>query len=230
MDKTTGSLQPIDPHPIDPHRDQPLHRLGPALEDAAGAVIMLHGRGASGEDILNLAQAMYHPKLAYLAPSAAGNSWYPKPFITTREQNEPWLTSALKKVGATVQLAIDAEIPTGRIVVCGFSQGACLSTEFVATHPTRYAGLFAFTGGVIGPLGMPMNYTGDLKGTPAFLGSGDPDPYIPWSRVQESADLLERMNARVTLRRYPGRAHTVGADEVRYAVAILTEAFGAPRS
>ncbi len=220
---------PINPRPIDPHKDQPIHRLGPALNEAAGAVVMLHGRGASADDILNLAQAMYHPKLAYLAPSAKDNSWYPNSFIATREQNQPWLTSALNKVAETIQLAIDGGIPTDRIVVCGFSQGACLSTEYVATHPARYAGLFAFTGGLIGPLGMPMNYPGDLAGTPAFLGSGDPDPYIPWSRVEESAEVLEKMNARVTLRSYPGRAHTVSADEVRYATSILGEAFGPPR-
>jgi phospholipase/carboxylesterase len=220
----------IDPHPIDPHKDEPIHHLGPALEAAAGAVIMLHGRGASADDILNLAQAMYHPKLAYLAPAAEGHSWYPNRFIAPRDQNEPWLTSALNKVESTVQLALDAGIPTDRIVVCGFSQGACLSTEFIAIHPARYAGLFAFTGGLIGPLGMPMNYSGDLQGTPAFLGCGDPDPHIPWMRVQESADVLEGMNAKVTLRRYPGRAHTVSADEVGYATIILAEAFGPPRA
>ncbi len=216
--------------PLDPHKDQPVHRLGPSLESAAGAVIMLHGRGASADDILNLAQAMYHPKLAYLAPDAEGHSWYPNRFIAPRDQNEPWLTSALNKVESTVQLALDAGIPTDRIVVCGFSQGACLSTEFIATHPARYAGLFAFTGGLIGPLGMPMNYSGDLQGTPALVASGDPDPHIPWQRVQESADVLEKMNAKVTLRRYPGRAHTVSADEVRYATAILIEAFGSPHA
>jgi phospholipase/carboxylesterase len=212
----------------DPHKDQPVHTLGPSLQQAAGAVIMLHGRGASADDILNLAQAMYHPKLAYLAPAAKDHAWYPKPFINPREENEPWLTSALDKVGATVQLAIDAGIPADRIVICGFSQGACLTTEYAATHPTRYAGLFAFTGGVIGPLGMTLNYSGDLQGTPVFLGSGDPDPYIPWTRVEESAELLEKMNAKVTLRRYPGRAHTVSADEVRYANAIIHETFGQP--
>lgn len=216
--------------PLDPHKDTPVHRLGPALESAAGAVIMLHGRGASADDILNLAQAMYKPKLAYLAPAAKDHSWYPKSFLSPRDENEPWLTSALKKVGSTVQLAIDAGIPTDRIIICGFSQGACLTTEYAATHPARYAGLFAFTGGVIGPLGMPMNYSGDLEGTPAFLGSGDPDPHVPWSRVEESAELLEKMNAKVTLRRYPGRAHTVSADEVRYTNAIINEAFGTPSS
>ncbi len=190
---------------------------------------MLHGRGASADDILNLAQAMYHPRLAYLAPSAADNAWYPKSFLNPREENQPWLTSALNKVESTVQLAIDAGISTDRIIVCGFSQGACLSTDFVATHPARYAGLFAFTGGLIGPLGMPMNYSGDLQGTPAFLGCGDPDPHIPWVRVQESADVLEAMNAKVTLRRYPDRTHTVSADEVRYANNILIESFGPVR-
>jgi phospholipase/carboxylesterase len=212
---------------IDPHKSEPIHRLGPPLEKAAGAVIMLHGRGASADDILNLAQAMYHPQLAYLAPSAANHSWYPSSFLAPREQNEPWLTSALKKVGATVQLAIGAGISTDRIVISGFSQGACLSTEFVATHPAKYAGLIAFTGGLIGPPGMPMNYSGDLLQTPVFFGSGDPDPHVPWSRVQESADVIAAMNARVTTRRYPGRAHTVSADEVRYATAILAESFGA---
>jgi len=217
-------------HGSDPHGNEPIHRIGAPLEEAVGAVIMLHGRGASAEDILNLAQTMYHPRLAYLAPSVASHSWYPYSFLAPREQNEPWLTSALKKVGATVQLANDNGISTDRIIVCGFSQGACLSTEFVATHPSRYAGLIAFTGGLIGPLGMPMNYSGDLKETPAFLGSGDPDPHVPWSRVQESADVLAAMNAKVTVRRYPGRAHTVSADEVRFATAMIADAFGSPRA
>ena len=135
---------------------------------------MLHGRGASADDILNLAQAMYHPKLAYLAPSAKDHAWYPQSFLKPREENEPWLTSALNKVGSTIQLAIDAGIPTDRIVICGFSQGACLSTEYAATHPTRYAGLFAFTGGVIGPLGMALNYSGDLKARQHFSAPAIP--------------------------------------------------------
>jgi len=217
-------------HDNHPHFDEPIHHIGAPLEEAVGAVIMLHGRGASAEDILNLAQAMYHPGLAYVAPSAASRSWYPYSFLAPREQNEPWLTSALKKIESIVQRVNHSGIPSYRIIVCGFSQGACLSTEFVATHPARYAGLIAFTGGLIGPLGMPMSYSGDLKETPAFLGSGDPDPHVPWSRVQESADVLAAMNAKVTVRRYPGRAHTVSADEVRFASAIINDAFGPPRA
>ncbi len=210
----------------DPHRGAPVSRLGAPIEKAIGAVIMLHGRGASADDILNLAQAMYHPELAYLAPTAAGNSWYPYSFLAPRVQNEPFLSSALKKVEAIVASAIQAGLPTDRIVICGFSQGACLSTEYVATHPARYAGLIAFTGGLIGPLEMQLNYSGDLHETPAFVGSSDPDPHVPWSRVEQSADVLTAMNAKVNLRRYPGMAHTVSAEEVRLAKEILAQAFG----
>src|SRR5271154_3680381 len=115
-----------DSHCSDPHLGKPIHRVGAPLEEAVGAVIMLHGRGASAEDILNLAQAMYHPGLAYLAPSAANHSWYPYSFLAPREQNEPWLTSALKKIESIVQRVNDGRISSDRIIVCGFSQGACL--------------------------------------------------------------------------------------------------------
>jgi predicted esterase len=216
-------------NPNDPHSDQPVRHLGAPLEQAGGAVIMLHGRGASAEDILNLAQAMYHPRLAYLAPDAASHAWYPHTFLSPREQNEPWLSSALKKVGSIIQQANDAGIPTDRIILCGFSQGACLSSEFAATHPTRYAAVIAFTGGLIGPPDMKLDYSGDLAGTPAFLGSGDHDPYIPWERVQQTADILTQMNARVTLQCYPGRAHTVSAKEVKIANQLIEEAFGPPQ-
>jgi len=218
----------IEANRNDPHRDQPVHRLGPKLEDAAGAVIMLHGRGATADDILNLAQAIYHPRLTYLAPSAAGNAWYPQTFLAPREENEPWLSSALKKIASVAQLAKDSGIPSDRIVVCGFSQGACLSAEFVATHPGRYAGVLAFTGGLIGPPDSPLDYSGDLLGTPVFLGSGDQDPYIPWYRVQQTADVLSGMNAQVTLQCYPGRPHTVSGEEIMYAKKFIFETFARP--
>ncbi len=209
----------------DPHANQPIHLLGAPPSEAVGAVILLHGRGGSAEDILNLGRAMYHPKLAYLAPSAAGNSWYPYSFLSPREQNEPWLSSALKKVEATIKLANDAGIPTERIVLGGFSQGACLTGEFAATHPARYAGLLVFTGGLIGPPQMALNYSGDLQGTPAFVGSGDTDPHIPWTRAQQTADVLSAMNSHVTLRCYPGRPHTVGGDEIQFGRKMIAEAF-----
>ena len=188
-------------------------------------MVLLHGRGGSADDILPLARSMYLPQLAYLAPEAAGNSWYPCSFLAPLAQNEPWLSSALRKVRSTVELATGAGISPERIVIGGFSQGACLATEYIATHPQRYAGLVAFTGGLIGPRGSNLVHEGDLAGTPAFLGSGDPDPHVPWQRVWESAEVLTRMGASVTVRRYEGRPHTIGADELEFAKHLVQDAF-----
>ncbi len=206
----------------DPHRDQPVLRSGVPLTEAAAVLILLHGRGASAEDILSLGEAFGQPQFAYLAPQAANNTWYPHSFLAPLEQNEPYLSSALAKIRATLKLATAAGIPLQRIVVCGFSQGACLATEFVARHPHRYGGLIAFTGGLIGPLESAFNYAGDLAGMPAFFGSGDPDPHVPWKRVQQSADVLKLMGAEVTVRRYPGRPHTITPDEIDAAHQLVS--------
>jgi phospholipase/carboxylesterase len=205
----------------DPHRDQPVRRLGATLNQAAAAMILLHGRGASAEDILALATEMYDERIAYLAPQAAGHSWYPYSFMAPLQENEPWLGSALAKVGQTVQLALDAGISREHIVVCGFSQGACLSTEFVATHPARYGGLIAFTGGLIGPPDADLHHAGDLRGMPAHFSSGDPDPHVPWTRVLASAEQFTAMGAEVSTRRYEGRPHTVLPREIESAREIL---------
>jgi phospholipase/carboxylesterase len=201
--------------------------FGKPLREAAGAVILLHGRGGSAEDILSLATDLYHPELAYLAPQAHGNSWYPNSFLAPRAQNEPWLTAALRTVETTLLMANDAGISPDRVVIGGFSQGACLATEFVATHPRRYAGLIALTGGLIGPPGADLTHEGDLSGTPAFFGSGDPDPHVPWKRVEESAKILAGMGAVVTTRRYPNRPHTVSAEEIDFARRLVQDAFSA---
>ena len=210
----------------DPHHDGIVRRAGAPLEGAAGAVILLHGRGGSAEDILSLAEAMYFPQLAYLAPQAAANSWYPESFMAPIARNEPWLSSALRKVGATLRTAMDAGVPATRVVVCGFSQGACLSSEFVAAQAQRYAALIAFTGGLIGPPDADLRRPGDLEGTPAFFGSGDPDPHVPWQRVEESAKILSEMGASVTVRRYEGRPHTITQDEIDMAKVLIGRAFG----
>ncbi len=209
----------------DPHRDQPVLRSGVSLEKADGAILLLHGRGGSAEDILALGKAIGAPGLAYLAPQAAGSTWYPNSFLAPLEQNEPVLSSALRKVQTTIQLVVAAQVPADRIVICGFSQGACLATEFVARHPLRYGGLIAFTGGLIGPLDADMSHTGDLKGTPAFLGSGDPDPHVPWQRVQQSAEVLKQMGAFVTARRYPGIAHSITPEEIELGHQLVQNAF-----
>jgi len=207
----------------DPHRAQPVLRSGPSPQDAAGAVVLLHGRGASASDILSLAAELHFPQLTYLAPEAAGHTWYPNSFLAPLKKNEPWLSSALKKVETIVDSIVESGIPHTKIVLLGFSQGACLSTEFVARHAHTYGGLIAFTGGLIGPLGTRFQYPGSLKGMKAFLGSGDPDPHVPWQRVEDSAKVLSKMGADVTLRRYPGMPHTVSEDEIKSAKPIIEE-------
>lgn len=211
----------------DPHRDQPVLHSGVPIDEAVGAIILLHGRGGSAHDILALGQALGGPGLAYLAPQAAGGTWYPYSFLAPLEQNEPDLSSALGRVRALVEEAGKSGVPPERLIICGFSQGACLATEFVARHPRRYAGLVAFTGGLIGPLDTDLTHTGDLAQTPALLGSGDPDAHVPWRRVQESAEVLTGMGASVTLKRYPGIPHTVIAEEIEAGRRLVQEAFPA---
>ncbi len=202
---------------------------GAELKKATGVVILLHGRGGSARDILSLAGALSeNAGLAFLAPQAADSTWYPLSFLAPREENEPKLSHALEIVAKTVALAGEMGIGRDRIVIAGFSQGACLTTEFVASNPARYAGLIAFTGGLIGPLGSDVSKAGDLAGTPAFLGSGDPDPHVPWSRVHESAAVLTAMGAEVDLRRYPGRSHSISEDELAVARELIAAAFPSP--
>ena len=208
-----------------PHLEMPVARLGPEPAAARGAVVLLHGRGASAEDILGLAQEMYLPEVTYLAPQAANNIWYPYSFLAPLEQNEPWLSSALSKIASVVDECVDAGIAREEIVVCGFSQGACLATEFVARHPGRYGALIAFTGGLIGPPGSDLRHTGSLDGMPALFSSGDPDPHVPWSRVEESAQELERMGAQVRLLRHPNRPHTITEPEIRAAGQLVESVF-----
>ena len=205
----------------DPHANQPVLEAGRKLADAAGAVILLHGRGAPAEDILGLSEEFDLPDVAWLAPQAAGHTWYPYSFLSPVAQNEPWLGSALRKVGQTVEQAERAGIPRERIVIAGFSQGACLASEFVARNAARYGGMIAFTGGLIGPPGTEFTYAGSLAGTPAFFGAGDPDPHVPWSRVQESASRFAGMGADVVLRRYPGMPHTISRAELEEAGKLI---------
>lgn len=202
-----------------------MRQIGRPLAEAKGLVILLHGRGGSAEDILSIVPEFHAPHLTYLAPEAPGNTWYPNSFMAPREKNEPWLTSALNTIESTVRSAIDAGVAPDRIVIGGFSQGACLSSEFVVTHPRRYAALLAFTGGLIGPPDADLTHEGDLQGMPAFFGSGEPDPHVPWLRVEQSAQIVSNMGGIVTLRRYPGRPHTITADELAVAAKLIHDAF-----
>jgi predicted esterase len=196
-------------------------RRGAAAGEARAAVILLHGRGGSAEDILGLALPLRGPAIAYVAPAAAGQTWYPQSFLAPLAANEPWLSSALARVEEVVDGLAAEGVPPQRQLVCGFSQGACLALEHTARYPRRYGGVVAFTGGLIGPPGTPRDYQGTLAGTPVFLGAGDPDPHVPWSRVEESAGVLARMGADVRLSRYPGLGHAIDDDELVQARAIL---------
>ena len=215
----------------DPHAGQPLLTAGAPLERAPAAVVMIHGRGASADDILALAEELDRPDLAYLAPQAAGNTWYPFRFLEPIARNEPYLSSALGVVGAVVARAGTAGIPPERVVLLGFSQGACLALEYAARHARRYGGVVGLSGGLIGPDGTPRDYPGSLAGTPVFLGCSDVDPHIPVERVHESAAVLRRLGGAVDARIYPGLGHTVNRDElaaVRELLAPLAAGAGGP--
>ena len=208
----------------DPHAAGAVLQAGAPLTVADLAMVLLHGRGGSAEDILELGSALRLPNVAYLAPQAAGHTWYPLSFLAPRNRNEPYLSSALNKVESVIRTLEQSGFGRDRIVVAGFSQGACLATEFVASHPARYGGLIAFTGGLIGPPGsLQSSPSGELAGTPALLSSGDPDPHVPWARVEESAAILSAMGATVTTKRYPGRPHTVTQEELELARNLLLQ-------
>ena len=206
----------------DPHASSVVLQVGTPLDNADLALVLLHGRGGSAEDILELGSAFQLPNVAYLAPQAAGHTWYPLSFLAPPEANEPYLSSALAKVESVVRSLEQAGFGRQRIAVAGFSQGACLATEFVFSHPACYGGLIAFTGGLIGPPGSLRHApAGELAGTPALLCSGDPDPHVPWARVEESAEILAAMGAKVTTKRYPGRPHTITQEELGLARNLL---------
>ena len=205
----------------DPHGNQPVLHAGAPLESARLVVIMSHGRGASADDMIGLAGAFGLGDVAYLAPQAANDTWYPYSFLSPIEQNEPSLTSALKKIAGLVGDVAGRGFPAERVALGGFSQGACLSLEFVARHPARYAGVFGLSGGLIGPRGTARNYPGSFDGAPVFLGCSDVDPHIPVERVRESAEVFRGMGAAVDERIYRGMGHTVNDDEVAAVRALL---------
>jgi predicted esterase len=203
------------------HQGQRVYRAGVALEKARAAVILIHGRGASAEDILTLVPAFDQPDLAYLAPQATGFTWYPNSFLAPLESNEPYLSSALQLINELVVQLEAAGLAPQQIVIGGFSQGACLASEYVARHARRYGGLLAFSGGIIGPPGTPREYPGSLEGMPLFLGCSDVDPHIPLARVEETAAVFTALRGLVTKRIYPRMGHTINQDEVDHAKQLL---------
>ena len=208
-------------HSEQPHQEQPVRTAGAPLESAQAAMILLHGRGATAEDILSLADELAVPGFAYLAPQAAGNTWYPNSFLAPITSNEPGISSGLAAIAAILAQVEAAGIPNERIILGGFSQGACLSLEFTARNARRYGGVVGLSGGLIGPDETPRNYKGTFDGTPVFLGCSDVDAHIPKERVEESAAVFEGMGAAVTIRLYPNMGHLVNQDEIDFVKGML---------
>lgn len=205
-----------------PHQGQAVMHTGAKLEDAKAAMILIHGRGASAQSILGLSQELYHESMAYLAPQAAGHTWYPYSFLAPIAQNEPGISSGLQAVGDLVHLIQEQGISAERIILGGFSQGACLTSEYAARNPKRYGGLLIFSGGVIGPPGMLRAYEGSLAGTSVFIGCSEADAHIPVERVHETADIFTAMGAEVTKSIYPAdMGHTIIPDEIAQAMRIV---------
>lgn len=196
-------------------------RAGAPLGAARAAMILVHGRGASAEGMLGLADAFEADDIAYVAPQARSGSWYPQSFMAPFAQNEPYLSSALKTLSDVVADVERQGVPSEKIVLLGFSQGACLALEFAARNAHRFGGIVGLSGGLIGPEGTPRTYAGSLQGSPVFLGCSDIDFHIPLKRVNESAEVLKALGGNVTEIIYPGMGHTIVQDEVEHVKKIL---------
>lgn len=194
---------------------------GTPLNQAEKALVMIHGRGGSAEDILSLSQHLNVKDYALLAPQATNGTWYPFSFIAPVEQNEPWLSSAVETVQKTVQTAIDAGIKNENIYFFGFSQGACLALEFLARNAKKYGGATAIIGGVVGDKINRENYKGDFAQTPIFLGTSNPDFHVPVERVYATANILREMNADVTEKVYANFGHSINQEEIELANSLV---------
>ena len=213
-----------------PHQGTEPERAGVPPEDARAGVVLLHGRGATARGILDLAREIEVDGVAYLAPGASNNTWYPQSFLAPVSANEPGRSSGLQAIGDAVGTLVEAGVPEERVVLGGFSQGACLATEFAARNPRRYGGAFALSGGLIGETVEVEDYAaeheGAMDGTPVFLGCSDVDPHIPVERVHDTREVFEALGAEVTERIYEGMGHTVNADELEHVRGIVAEAAG----
>jgi predicted esterase len=211
-----------------PHQGAPVLQAGLPLGEAQAAAIFVHGRGANAESILGLVPLVDPGGFIFLAPQAAGGTWYPERFIAPIERNEPWLSSALRLLSGIRGQLEEPGIPAERTVLLGFSQGACLALELAARNARRYGGLVGLSGGLIGPQGTPRDYPGSLDGTSVFLGCSDVDPHIPKARVEETAEVLGRLGGDVDVRFYRGMGHTINEDEIEAVQQLLRSALPQP--
>jgi phospholipase/carboxylesterase len=207
--------------PSDPHGGTPTLAYGVPPEQARAAMILLHGRGASPEDILGIGAEVGIDNVVYLAPAAMNSTWYPYPFLNPQVANQPWLDSALQRVGGLIAHLNGVNIPTNKIMLLGFSQGACLASEYAARYTQRYGGVAALSGGLIGADDDLTGYIGSLDETPVFFGCSDVDPHIPEARVQRSAEIMQALGAKVETRIFPGMGHLVNLEEIGVVRGML---------
>jgi len=196
---------------------------GLPLQEAGNVMIMIHGRGANPQSILSLTRHLELKDAAFIAPEAAHNSWYPYSFLAPVEDNQPALDSALETIHELVEELMTRGFTMENIYFLGFSQGACLTLEYVTRHAQRYGGIIAFTGGLIGQQLDMSNYHGDFVDTPVLITTGDPDPHVPVSRVKETVRVMEKMHAKVTLKIYKGRPHTILGEEIELANEVFRQ-------
>lgn len=206
-----------------PHDGGDVVAAGVPLGGSRAAMILVHGRNAAPRNILDVAHALDRPGFTLLAPAAAGNTWYPHGFMADTDSNEPGLSSGLRVLEGLVGSILDAGVPRENLVLLGFSQGACLTAEFAVRHAGRFGGVIVYSGGLIGPPGTEWRYPGSFDGTPVFLGCSDIDGHVPKTRVEESAEVFERMGADVTMRIYPGMGHLVNEDELAFTRTLMED-------
>lgn len=208
------------------HSGQPILGVGPSVEEARAVMVMVHGRGASAQDILGLTAELNAEGMAFIAPQAANNTWYPYSFLEPIERNEPYLSAALDRIGELVSRVDESGIAAERVILLGFSQGACLASEFAARNARRYGGVCGLSGGLIGPPGASRDYAGSLEETPVFLGCSDVDFHIPVERVYETETVLRALGGDVTAQIYPGMGHTINEDEIAHVQRIVDGVLG----
>ncbi len=206
---------------MEKHLLENVQYAGKPVEEADKVIILIHGRGATADSIIGLMNEFRADDSAYVAPQATNNTWYPYSFLKPESENEPWLSSAIELLDAIVESLIQKGKSRSQIVFMGFSQGACLASEYAARNANRYGGVIAFSGGVIGDAINPEKYTGDFNGTPAFFGCSDNDFHIPEARVNDSEALFKSLNAKAEAVIYPGMGHTINQDEILRAQRII---------
>jgi len=206
-----------------PHQGQPLVTAGTDIDDADAALVLVHGRGATAQSIVNMAESFHRPGVALLAPQARNGTWYPRSFVERVRLNEPGRSSGLRAIEDAVTTATETDVPLEKVLVLGFSQGGCLASEYVARNPRRYGGVVALSGGLIGEEIDPAAYEGDLEGMPSFVGCSDADPHIPVERVEVTAEVFEKLNADVEKRIHEGMGHGVNEDEREYVDGLVAD-------